>query len=804
MREKAKKKRKKKAPTSVSLDRNGVASWGDKEDGELSDSSTHSTLLADTDDEYRLTINEMAVENQTNQDKQPDEAQLAENTTDANTADNNQKTDHNQKTNEEHNAAETTAATEDTSAATESQTNPDKLPDEAELTEYTTDANPADSNQKTDNNQKTNEEHKSAQTPAATDDTSAATAEETHQNAKDTLATDEAETAATNPDVGWIPTDHETDFTTVGTNCDKQSLFIANLDDNITENELLALFGLNATPDTRKWSSAEITYNGRGKYKVYAKLRTHYKFALEILKLNGMTFNHRELLIQPEKNPQKSKQSNRSNGKSHLPYNPRNALLAGGKNRGNPSSRVSNKQDRSTTTTSSGQVEPESSNQRKITGVWGNTLEEEGGNSLNSRPQQTMAETVRAKHLQIERRAKERRQLLFEISCKQGSIPERALPNAAIVYRALTEKLSLPNEPIVQAIEAIYAPNPNSPWSWCVLFNSENTRAKFEAKQTQLCWIDKTTEQEYIYTITTKGFRNGLTITFQSSPLIPDEEIRYYFRQFGRVKRINYIGHSFNRNIDSGLRKVILDLHEDCTPRDIPGFWTTSDGVERKLFFKGKVFFCAKCRRNHTYTEGCAEIGVVEGPAESTTQDSRQDAEPQRQQNNTTNKEQDTTQTGNKDEHKQETSETVKASFCGRESSTQEIRILSNEPSAVAQKQKEGFTDERGKDLTDFLNGLPEDSQGEFPNSPAVLITTIPETPMDAIANDSTTDMEASAKTAMETPPSKIDKVGGRQPAEELYRKAVENIKARSRAIPRLTQLLTKVPPNKPRTGIKR
>ena len=98
MREKAKKKRKKKAPTSVSLDRNGVASWGDKEDGELSDSSTHSTLLADTDDEYRLTINEMAVENQINQDKQPDEAQLAENTTDANTADNNQKIDHNRNT----------------------------------------------------------------------------------------------------------------------------------------------------------------------------------------------------------------------------------------------------------------------------------------------------------------------------------------------------------------------------------------------------------------------------------------------------------------------------------------------------------------------------------------------------------------------------------------------------------------------------------------------------------------------------------------------------------------------------------
>ena len=102
MPEKAKKKRKKKAPTSVSVDRNGVASWGDKEDGELSDSSTHSTEPAVTDDEDRLVINEMAVESRTNQDKQPDEAQLAENTTDDNPADNNQKTDNNEKTNEEH------------------------------------------------------------------------------------------------------------------------------------------------------------------------------------------------------------------------------------------------------------------------------------------------------------------------------------------------------------------------------------------------------------------------------------------------------------------------------------------------------------------------------------------------------------------------------------------------------------------------------------------------------------------------------------------------------------------------------
>ena len=65
MREKNKrKKEKRRYPTAVSVDRNGAASWGDK-GRELSDSSTPSTLSAATDDEDRLTINELA-EGQTN------------------------------------------------------------------------------------------------------------------------------------------------------------------------------------------------------------------------------------------------------------------------------------------------------------------------------------------------------------------------------------------------------------------------------------------------------------------------------------------------------------------------------------------------------------------------------------------------------------------------------------------------------------------------------------------------------------------------------------------------------------------
>ena len=82
-----KQKEKRRYPTSVSVDRNGAASWGDKEDGELSDRCTLSTLSAATDDEDRLTINVLAEEGQTNPNQQSDEAQPAAHTTNAKSAD---------------------------------------------------------------------------------------------------------------------------------------------------------------------------------------------------------------------------------------------------------------------------------------------------------------------------------------------------------------------------------------------------------------------------------------------------------------------------------------------------------------------------------------------------------------------------------------------------------------------------------------------------------------------------------------------------------------------------------------------
>lgn len=64
-------------------------------------------------------------------------------------------------------------------------------------------------------NQKTDEGQNTTQTPAATDNT-ADTTEEAQHTAPDMVATDEAEIAANNVHEGWTPTDHETNFTTVG------------------------------------------------------------------------------------------------------------------------------------------------------------------------------------------------------------------------------------------------------------------------------------------------------------------------------------------------------------------------------------------------------------------------------------------------------------------------------------------------------------------------------------------------------------------------------------------------------------
>ena len=220
--EKNKKKKRRKVLTSVSADKNGLTNWGKKEDGELSDSSISSVTSAVTDDEQRRTINELADEDSANTNQQTNEVQQT------------------------------------------AQTNTD-------ATSAITTAN--------NTNQQAIEVQQTTQTN--TDATSAVTTEETHQSVQTKTTTDGEEMATNNIHEEWTPTTHEINFSSTSGNSDKLCVFIDNFDASTTEQDLLSLFRLDSTLYTKKCSSIEITHNGRGKYKVYAKLQTHYKFALE-------------------------------------------------------------------------------------------------------------------------------------------------------------------------------------------------------------------------------------------------------------------------------------------------------------------------------------------------------------------------------------------------------------------------------------------------------------------------------------------------------------------------------------------
>ena len=94
-------------------------------------------------------------------------------------------------------------------------------------------------------------------------------------------------------------------------------------------------------------------------------------------------------------------------------------------------------------------------------------------------------------------------------------------------------------------------------------------------------------------------------ITIQSSPLIFDEELGSFLEPFGKIAAIVQKPYSFAQHIDSGLRQIFLTLHEDVKATDIPRSLCTSNGVWRKLSFKGKPYNCQDCGTKHTKTESC-------------------------------------------------------------------------------------------------------------------------------------------------------------------------------------------------------
>ena len=78
-----------------------------------------------------------------------------------------------------------------------------------------------------------------------------------------------------------------------------------------------------------------------------------------------------------------------------------------------------------------------------------------------------------------------------------------------------------------------------------------------------------------------------------------------YFRRFRVVKKVVGQSYAFHHQINGGLRRIILLLNEDVEARDISGFMKTSDGIRRKLYFQGKIFYCGRCHSKYTFHEGC-------------------------------------------------------------------------------------------------------------------------------------------------------------------------------------------------------
>ena len=110
-----------------------------------------------------------------------------------------------------------------------------------------------------------------------------------------------------------------------------------------------------------------------------------------------------------------------------------------------------------------------------------------------------MAQELREKHKCLELEKRKQRQLLLEIECNQRSIPESALPNAPLIYTALTELMGLTNESSKHQVEAIYQPDPNNFWRWFVMFSSHSLKDNFEGKEAKIRW----TEQRSVHILNT-------------------------------------------------------------------------------------------------------------------------------------------------------------------------------------------------------------------------------------------------------------------------------------------------------------
>ena len=129
----------------------------------------------------------------------------------------------------------------------------------------------------------------------------------------------------------------------------------------------------------------------------------------------------------------------------------------------------------------------------------------------------------------------------MELSSDKETIPAKLIPDAALVYKMLQEKLALETHSHPSTIAAIFATDPSNPWSWSVIFDSNATKKIYETRDASFA---KDFEGvTYTYRLLTKSAAKQLLVTVQSSPLIPDGEPALHFRWLSVVKKV--VGQSY-------------------------------------------------------------------------------------------------------------------------------------------------------------------------------------------------------------------------------------------------------------------
>ena len=487
------------------------------------------------------------------------------------------------------------------------------------------------------------------------------------------------------------------------------SIWIGNLTRHTTEEEIGQVLGVRTTPFLRKHVRIKLYTNSKEKSRSYAIINGPKHILDKILPLNGkVTLDSRTLIIEPVSaknsitpyNPKKMRQGR--DGQNRLQTSEDNGELR-------PASRASSRQEGSVSSTNraedeSGEIDSE---------------EVGGGKTQHATSMAQVARDGHNRQLMEERR---RCQLLMDIFNDDEGAPP---PCASMVYKIVTEKLGLSDDPS-NGVNAIYRLDPSNPWKWFVLFISENLKNSLEDKEGTIELTHKEDKIKYTYYFKTRKSSvpaksiKPLMITVQSSPLISHEELGSYLQPFGKIQAIVAKKCDFAKHVDTGLRLIFITLNPDVKARDLPIFLSTSDGVRRKLYFKGKLYICRDCGTKHTFTEGC--------PPEASQQD-----QPEHEQNvkitETTNIPQQI--------HNTET--------CGRNrthsptrkhtNTTQEYTNTTQQPNKQQHPNKNSTTnttrDKNDKRVEDMRAGTPMNTEEvDFPLSPGVISKTPFATPV--------------------------------------------------------------------------